>query len=756
MQEETFNKMKKAIISAPVLMHPDFKKDFIIHSDASKIGAGAVLLQEHSTTKELHPVAFASWLFNDTQRRYSTTEREMLALIFATRKWKSFFINRKFSAKTDHQSLTGVMKLSDHHGRISRWMAELNQFNYKIEYIPGKDNVVPDVMSRHGDPEQGEPVEKIAATLEECISTTPKTLAHYGKIEEFEFIAAMEVTKLPTEDDWVKEQRKDPDWDPMITWLEKKTLPSDDNVAKQILREASNYALVGDNKILCRVTQQKPDDKVETARRVVPSCWRRLFCAEYHDSLWRGAHMGRDKTYEKISSLYYFKNMARYIELYVATCSVCQSVKPPAPSKKATSPLGVIEAARPWDLVSVDLWGPIHRSHSANKYVLTMVDGYSKFAVISCLPNKKAHTIAGALYRNLFTKYAVPERIHSDLGKEFINKVLKEMYEFQGTTSSHTTAYHQQGNAYAERIHKFFKYAVSAYVNEDQTNWDQYMDTLVACYNDSHHRALGVSPSEVIFGRHIGSRDITTVEKPKDSTVPFPQRQWAERLNVILYKTRELVFEKIKEKRKSNDAVSADVKLTVFPVDSLVRLWTPQKSNKKTAKLIPAWSGPYKVLQTSKDGKVYYLEDQFGDQLKYPVSVLRLAEWRDREAELIEANMSKSKYQKLPKDNIVSQADGVDEDSDHDDSDNGLDMEFDDGTDEYVPSQDIPQPVVLNGKNGSTKILRLPDTEDSTVDNDEGTKLRRSTRKKRSPKPIVTAQPVTKRGQKRKVRTVFY
>ena len=76
----------------------------------------------------------------------------------------------------------------------------------------------------------------------------------------------------------------------------------------------------------------------------------------------------------------------------------------------------------------VDLWGPIHRSHSANKYVLTMVDGYSKFAVISCLPNKKAHTIAGALYRNLFTKYAVPERIHSDLGKEFINKVLKEMY----------------------------------------------------------------------------------------------------------------------------------------------------------------------------------------------------------------------------------------------------------------------------------------------------------------------------------------
>jgi hypothetical protein len=67
--------------------------------------------------------------------------------------------------------------------------------------------------------------------------------------------------------------------------------------------------------------------------------------------------MGRDKTYEKISSTYYFKNMARYVELYVATCTVCQAIKPPAPSNKSTSPLGVIEANYPFDLVSIVFGG---------------------------------------------------------------------------------------------------------------------------------------------------------------------------------------------------------------------------------------------------------------------------------------------------------------------------------------------------------------------------------------------------------------
>src|SRR5260370_37983683 len=98
-------KLKRAMVSAPVLKHPDFNKQFVIFSDASATGGGAVLSQEHDGI--YFPVAYASWIFSDAERNYSTTEREMLALVKATKKWKSFFLEKKFHAMTDHKALTG-------------------------------------------------------------------------------------------------------------------------------------------------------------------------------------------------------------------------------------------------------------------------------------------------------------------------------------------------------------------------------------------------------------------------------------------------------------------------------------------------------------------------------------------------------------------------------------------------------------------------------------------------------------------------
>ena len=140
-------------------------------------------------------------------------------------------------------------------------------------------------------------------------------MAIFGKIDLFECIAAIQTFTLPSDEEWSKEQRVDPDWAPYIKYIEKRELPSDDKIASEILHDINNYALKGEHKILCRVTRISPEDEVKTARRVVPSCWRKLICAEYHDSLWQGAHMGRDKTYDKIKEVYFFKNMNRYVDL---------------------------------------------------------------------------------------------------------------------------------------------------------------------------------------------------------------------------------------------------------------------------------------------------------------------------------------------------------------------------------------------------------------------------------------------------------
>ena len=95
-------------------------------------------------------MSYASWIFSSTERSYSTTEREMLALIKAIRKWKGYFLFKKLEIQTDHKSLTGIMNLKDPHGRIARWTHELSEFSFNLKHIKGTDNIIPDALSsRH-------------------------------------------------------------------------------------------------------------------------------------------------------------------------------------------------------------------------------------------------------------------------------------------------------------------------------------------------------------------------------------------------------------------------------------------------------------------------------------------------------------------------------------------------------------------------------------------------------------------------------
>jgi hypothetical protein len=238
-QAKAFLSLKQAMASAPVLKHADFKKDFVIFSDASDLGGGAVLSQKHG--EEFFPVAYASWLFKDAEINYSTTEREMLALIKAVRKWKPFFLEKKFQCFTDHKALTGMQNLKDPHGRIARWVMLLNEFNTNINYIPGEKNIVPDVMSRHPDGS-----DKIAVILD--------PFTKLSKLHVIEAIAANFLTVLPTDKEWAEEQRRDPQLYPLIRYLEHAELPDDDKYAIQIIKKADKFALKGEHKILAFVT----------------------------------------------------------------------------------------------------------------------------------------------------------------------------------------------------------------------------------------------------------------------------------------------------------------------------------------------------------------------------------------------------------------------------------------------------------------------------------------------------------------------
>lgn len=145
-QERSFVSLKEHLTSYPVLKLPDMTKQFILRTDASDVGVGAVLMQEHDNG--LFPVAFASKKLSIRERAYSTMERECLALVWAVQKFQLYLYGKAFVLQTDHQPLVYLNRCKLSNSRIMRWALFLQCYSVHIEAIKGSLNVGADYMSR--------------------------------------------------------------------------------------------------------------------------------------------------------------------------------------------------------------------------------------------------------------------------------------------------------------------------------------------------------------------------------------------------------------------------------------------------------------------------------------------------------------------------------------------------------------------------------------------------------------------------------
>ena len=145
-QEHAFQHLKAKLISQPILQYPDFYKEFVLTTDASNTGLGAVLSQG-PPGKDL-PVAFASRSLNRAEMNYTTSEKELLAIVWATQYFRPYLYGRHFKIVTDHKPLTWVMNVKDPSSRLLRWRIKLEEFDYEITYKKGSQNTNADAMSR--------------------------------------------------------------------------------------------------------------------------------------------------------------------------------------------------------------------------------------------------------------------------------------------------------------------------------------------------------------------------------------------------------------------------------------------------------------------------------------------------------------------------------------------------------------------------------------------------------------------------------
>jgi hypothetical protein len=147
-QEHAFRSLKTRLISHPILRYPDYSREFILMTDASNEGVGAVLSQGE-IGKDL-PVAFASRSLNKTEKNYSTREKKLLAIVWEVRYFRLYLYGTKFTVVTDHIPLTWIMSVKDPGSRLLRWRIKLEEHDYEIIFKKGIFNTNTDALSRVG------------------------------------------------------------------------------------------------------------------------------------------------------------------------------------------------------------------------------------------------------------------------------------------------------------------------------------------------------------------------------------------------------------------------------------------------------------------------------------------------------------------------------------------------------------------------------------------------------------------------------
>ena len=407
-----FNATKEALASASLLTYPTTDAPTCLMTDASDTAVGAVLQQYVNDT--WHPISFFSRKMTPAETRYSTFDRELLAVYLAIKHFRHFLEGRHFHVLTDHKPLTFALNTrSDRHSpRQARQLDYISQFTSTIRHVHGLDNVVADALSR---------IETNA-----LLSAQPPTV-------DFAAMAKTQAT------------------DPQIRALQ--SSPSSTLVVEAVPLANSSTPL-------------HCDTSTGTQRPLVPLAWRRTV----FDSLHGLSHPGIRATQKLITARFVWPGINADVRRWTRSCVQCQRAKI---QRHSTAPLSSFPNpdAR-FAVIHIDLVGPLPPSRGFT-YLLTCVDRFTRWPEAIPLTCITAEAVAQAFLTGWISRFGVPSTIVTDRGRQFESRLWNTLMTLLGSKRARTTAYHPQTNGMVERFHRQLKAALKA-----QPQPDSWMDAL--------------------------------------------------------------------------------------------------------------------------------------------------------------------------------------------------------------------------------------------------------------------------------------
>lgn len=396
-----FESCKKLLADATTLAHPVANAQLSLVTDASDVAVGAVL-QQHLNGK-VEPLGFFSRKLTPTESKYSTYDKELLAIYSAIKFFRYMVEGREFTIFTDHRPITYAFsqKSDKASPRQLRHLEFISQFSTDVRHVAGEANVVADAFSR---------------------------------------VAEINLPTSINYDEMANEQSADEELQALLAAnnpgleLKQMTLPS------------------SKTPLYCDISQN-------SVRPYVPPSFRR----QVFDMVHNLSHPGTKATTDLVKKRFVWKSLSKDCKEWCKTCVQCQKSKVHRHTKTPIGSFPLPEAR--FSHVHMDIVGPLPPCNGF-RYLLTCIDRFTRWPEAIPIADQRAETIAEAFYINWVARFGVPDIITTDRGTNFESSLFKSLTRFLGVHKTRTTAYHPASNGVVERLHRQIKASIMCHATE--------------------------------------------------------------------------------------------------------------------------------------------------------------------------------------------------------------------------------------------------------------------------------------------------
>lgn len=637
--ENSFQMCKNILSNEPLLQYPDFNKEFRLTTDASNVAVGAILSQIKDGADL--PIAYASRTLNVSECNLSTIEKELLAIVWATKYFRPYLYGRKFKVITDHKPLTWLFSIKEPNSKLLRWRLKLEEYNYDIEYKKGKLNQNADALSRiqlnnntsnlldynsSDSFDEQDASQIISAVLEKHFpdKDVRSILANVDETEEnLEMLHDNEIdtvhsnydgnttAEIPISEEPVN-YAKNQIILSLVKYNPKKVKRQNlfnDSKTRLIVEISSNnfendvikfvkeylvpkvkYSIFFEDDFYERfaaiITQYFKNSELNLIR-----CTNKILDVttveevnevinNYH--VGKTNHRGVQETYEKIKRRYYWPNMKNDIRNNINQCENCLKVKYDRVPLKLEINL-TPTANRPLQIIHID-------SITLDKTkFLTIIDTFSRYVQIYKIVGAQGVEIANKLL-NYFSQFGVPEIIVSDNGGEFNNYLIKELMDVHKIKIHFTSTQNPSSNGITERFHSTLVEHVRLLGNRPEFKGESIgtkVKYAILAYNNSIHSVTKLTPFEVLFG-HINTNSFFDIDINKQIANDYVDNhvEKTKRLYEHIREVNQTTKEKVLEKRNFNKEKLPEIPTDVYVRNNQKQNKTKNKYNKETVQSV--------------------------------------------------------------------------------------------------------------------------------------------------------------------------